>query len=208
MRNVLGSLVAVAVLAFAGAAQAQDSYSYPGVHTHDGFFLQMDLGVGGMASSVDQGGGDLKLSGGSGQFSVGVGGAVARNFVIAGQVWAVSVPDPDVKLGGTKLGEADATLSLSGIGVQLVYYFMPLNVYVSATPSLTRLSLDEGSSTGESDTGFGMKLAVGKEWWVSDNWALGLNGQFAFSTNDDSGVAGAPSWGTGWFGVAFSATFN
>jgi len=53
-----------------------------------------------------------------------------------------------------------------------------------------------------------MKLAVGKEWWVSDNWALGLNGQFAFSSNDDSEEAGAPNWDTIWFGAAFSATFN
>jgi hypothetical protein len=207
VKKILGLTVAVAALLAGGTAQAQDAMR-TGARTHDGFFLQMDLGVGAMGSSAEAGGTEVDLSGGSGQFSIGLGGALTPNFVLAGQLWAVSVGDPTVKLNGDKLGEADATLSLSGIGVQLVYYFMPINIYISATPSLTQLSLDDGSNSGDSETGFGMKLAVGKEWWVSDNWALGLNGQFAFSSNDDSDVAGAPSWGTGWFGLAFSATFN
>lgn len=204
--KVFGSIAALAVLLTAGTAQAQASR--PGVHMHDGFFLQLDLGGGWMGTSAEGGGTKLELSGTAGQFSIGLGGALTENLVLAGQLWGVSVSDPTVKVNGTDVGNADATLSLSGIGLQIVYYFMPINVYVSATPSITKLSADNGSSSGDSENGFGMKLAIGKEWWVSDNWALGLNGQFAFSNNDDSDAAGAPSWGTQWFGVAFSATYN
>lgn len=206
MKKILGSVVALAVLLAAGTAQAQESRS--GVHTHDGFFLQMDLGPGWLGTSAEQGGTELDLSGGAGQFSIGLGGALTRNFILAGQLWSVAVADPTVEVNGNEVGEADATLSLTGIGVQLVYYFMPLNLYLSATPSITWLSIDDGAASGDSEAGFGMKLAVGKEWWVSDNWALGLNGQFAFSSNDDSEEAGAPNWDTIWVGAAFSATFN
>jgi hypothetical protein len=200
------TILAFAVLLAGGSAEAQERRT--GVHTHDGFFLQMDLGLGGMSSTVEDGGSELDLSGGAGQFSIGIGGALTPNFILAGQLWGVSVPDPDVELDGESFGQADATLGLSGIGVQLVYYFMPLNLYVSATPSITQLSIDDGDNDAESEVGLGVKLAVGKEWWVSDNWALGLNAQLAFSSNDDSDLAGAPEWSSAWFGVAFSATFN
>ena len=48
------------------------------------------------------------------------------------------------------------------------------------------------------------KGAIGKEWWVGDEWGLGLNGQFALSSNEDEGE----TWTTTWVGIAFSATFN
>ena len=203
MNKIFGS-VALAVLLAAGTAQAQS----PGVHTHDGFYLQMDLGFGWMGSSAeDDAGTELKFTGGAGQFGVALGAALTPNFLIGGSFWGTTIPDPTVELNGTDLGEADATLTLSGFGVHLAYYFTPVNVYLSATPSITQLSLDDGNSSSETEWGFGMKFAVGKEWWVSDNWAIGLNGQFAFSSNEDKGT-GAPTWGTTWFGVAFSATYD
>lgn len=205
MRHILGLGIALAALLASAPAQAQAPRG--GVHTHDGFFLQMDLGLGGVRTSAEQGGMEVKASGGAGEFSVGVGGALTPSLIVAGQLWGVANPDPTVKVNGVEVDNGDTTVSLSGIGVQLVYYVMPLNLYLSVTPSLTQLTFDDGKTSEDSETGFGMKFAVGKEWWVSDNWAIGLNGQFAFSTND-SKYAGEPSWGTRWFGVAFSATYN
>ena len=205
MRHVFGSVVALAVLLASAPAQAQAPRG--GVHTHDGFFLQMDLGLGGMRTSAEQAGTEVKVSGGAGEFSIGLGGALTPNFILAGQIWGVSNPDSTVKRNGVEVAVADTTTSLSGIGVQLVYYVMPLDLYLSVTPSITQVTFDDGTTSEDSETGFGMKFAVGKEWWVSDNWAIGLNGQFAFS-NNDSKFAGEPSWGTRWLGIAFSATYN
>lgn len=172
--------------------------------THDGFFLQMDLGIGGMGSLIDDGHDELEISGGAGEFSLAVGGAVTENLILAGHLWAMSAVEPTVKFNGRSLGQADATLTLSGIGLNVTNYFMPSNIYVSITPSITSLSLESDGTTGEADTGFGIRFAVGKEWWVSDEWGLGLNGQLAYSSNDDNGG----TWGTAWVGLAFSATFN
>lgn len=197
-------LAALALLATGGIARAQPA----GYHEHDGFYLQMDLGLGAMGTKASSGGTDVELSGGAGQFSLALGGAVTPNFIIAGQLWGVSVSEPDVKVNGQSIGSAtDSSLGLSGVGLNLTYYFMPINLYVSATPSIGMLSTKQGGQTYETKNGFALRLAVGKEWWVSDNWGIGLNLQYAHSSNEDKGT-NPPTWATNWFGVAFSATYN
>ncbi len=204
MRKILMAFVAM-VLSAGGVARAQGS---GGVHTHDGFFLQLDGGIGSMATSASQGGVDAKLSGTAGEFSITLGGALTPNFVIGGQLWGIAVSSPDVEVNGQSLGSAsDTTLGLSGIGLNLTYYVMPLNLYLSATPSIGSLSTKVSGTTYDTKNGFALRLAVGKEWWVSDNWGIGLNVQYAHSSNQDTGT-NPPTWGTNWFGAALSATYN
>ena len=178
-----------------------------GFHTHDGFFLQMDFGLGAMKSSASSGGTTLDMSGTASQFSLAVGGAVSPNLILACHLWGASVSDPDVALNGTTVGTASGTLSMTGFGVNLTYYFMPINVYLSVTPSIGVLTAESGGTTSETKNGFALRLAAGKEWWVSDNWGLGANVSFAHSSNEDQGT-NPPTWGTNWFGIALSASYN
>lgn len=207
MRKVFPVLVAAAAFSAGGTARAQGS---PGVHEHDGFFLRMDLGFGGMSTSASDSGLTVEMSGGASQFSVALGGAVVPNLVVAGHLWGATVSSPEVKLNGTSLGAAtDATLTLSGVGVNVTYYFMPINVYLSATPSVGVLSARWASGqTSDTEGGFAIRLAVGKEWWVSDNWGIGLDLQYAHSSNKMKNVTNPPTWQTNWVGLAFSATYN
>ncbi len=202
MRRVSKVVVAMAVLGVAGVAQAG-----PKPHEHDGFFLQLDGGVGSMTSTASQGGVDAKLSGTAGEFSVSIGGAITPSFVLGGQFWGTSVSSPKYELNGTSYGSTGTTLGLSAVGVNLTYYVMPINLYLQATPSIGWLSEESGGASTSTKSGFAIRLAVGKEWWVSDNWGIGLNVQYAHSSNQVD-VANAPTWGTNWFGVAFSATYN
>jgi hypothetical protein len=198
-------VVAASLLAVAGVAQAQGT----GVHQHEGFFLQLDLGGGYMQSEFDEGGTDIKFDGGAGEFSVAVGYNVRPGLILGGQYWGSTAMDPDLERNGTSLNLNDVTLTLSGIGLNVTYYFMPLNLYIQATPSITMLTAEFGNIEAETDTGFGVRFAVGKEWWVSDNWALGLNAQFAFSMNDeDVSGGGSGTWDSRWYGLAFSATYD
>ncbi len=204
MRKILLTM-ALVLAATSGVARAQTPRGY---HEHDGFFLQMDLGLGAMSSKASSGGTDVELSGTAGQFSIALGGVVAPNFIVAGQLWGVSVSSPDVKVNGQSLGSvSDSSIGLSGIGVNLTYYFMPINIYVSATPSIGVLSAKQGGNSYDTKNGFAIRLAAGKEWWVSDNWGIGLNLQFAHASNEDKGT-NPPTWATNWFGIALSATYN
>jgi hypothetical protein len=49
---------------------------------------------------------------------------------------------------------------------------------------------------------------VGKEWWVSRNWGIGVAGQLVGASVKDSGAAVRPTWSVGSFAIAFTATFN
>ena len=205
MRKALAVVVVAVSLGAAGVARAQ---GMGGIHEHDGFFLQMDLGVGAMSSKASSGGIDVELSGTAAQFSLVLGGVVAPNFIVGGHLWGVTVSSPDVKVNGSSLGSvSDSSIGLSGVGLNLTYYFMPINIYVSATPSIGVLTAKQGGSSYDTKNGFAFRLAAGKEWWVSDNWGIGLNLQFAHSSNEDKGT-NPPTWATNWFGVAFSATYN
>jgi len=201
-------LLAAVGLVLAGAAGAQGPAptaapaaalaTPPGYHKHDGFYLQLGLGGGALSSKASAGGLDLELSGGGAVFNVALGVAVSQDFLIGGRVFSASVASPTVKLNGTDLGNAEGNYGLVGYGLDLTYYFSPSNFYVSGSPAMTRLTSDDGSgNSSASDWGFGFRLAVGKEWWVSENWGLGLDLEYAYSSNQDAVRARPPSAPTG-----------
>lgn len=204
MKSPWIGLCAAAVLCAGGRAAAQaPSPRYGGAFRHQGFYLNLDLGLGYLRSSISSI--DERWSGGAGQFSIGIGGAIQENLILAGRLWAYSVPDPDATIGGVSGTVPGGSLTLTGIGPELVYYVMPANVYLSIAPSLTTLSPEGTGLTYSIDTGVGLRLAVGKEWWVAPHVGIGLNGNLAVASNKEPGFG---TWGSFAIGVAFSATFN
>lgn len=177
------------------------------VNRHVGFFIRPELGFGYLSTSASSGGLDLKLSGGGVNLGVAIGGAVTEDFIVAGQVWDYVVSDPTVTLNGSSATASGASVGLVGYGVLLNWYFQPSNLYVAVTPSLTRVVIDDGTTSATTEWGLGLRAAVGKEWWVSDHWGLGLNANVALSSNKDSGGSSA-TFGSAAIGVAFSATYN
>jgi hypothetical protein len=99
-------------------------------------------------------------------------------------------------------------VTLVGVGPNLTYYFMPVNMYASATAAFTRINLTTGNFTGDSAWGLGTRLSLGKEWWVSDHWGLGLAGHFSYSANKSDTTDTAQMINTWGVGLSFSATYN
>lgn len=180
----------------------------PAPRMHDGLFLQVDGGFGVFSTEADDI--DAKLDGGAGQFSFALGGSVTENLVIAGQLWLTTASEPDSDVGGLQ-GSFDGSVNLVGVGPNITYYFMPINVFLSATPSITRVTIDgAGDADGSTEAGFGLRLAVGKEWFLGENVGLGLNAQYAFASNKDKddGSGVQPTWSSRWYGLAMSLTFH
>ena len=178
------------------------------IHRHLGFFIRPDIGFGYVSSSATSGRTEATYSGGAAFVGVSIGGAVAENLILAGHVYGTGIRDPSLSLSGVSQSTSDVDVTLGGIGPEVSYYFMPANVYVSAAVALTRGSIRNGGQQEDTETGLGLMLGVGKEWWVSDHWALGAGGRFMTSWNKDSSAANAPTWSTWGLGAVFSATYN
>ena len=98
---------------------------------------------------------------------------------------------------------------MSFLGIGLTYY-LPINVFLSGSIGLASFNLqdngDDGNIEGSTEEGLGFQVAVGKEWWVSDNWGLGVSAAFTYGSAEDKHDAGdASAYG---INVMFSATFN
>jgi len=179
--------------------------------THDGFFLRLSAGGGYGETEIDASGvpflpGDnLKLSGATGDINLAIGGALKENFLLHGTIWGWAVSGPDVESGGVT-ETVDANLTMSGVGIGFTWYVMPVNVYFSPSVGLANLSVERDNVTVSTDAGFGLDLTVGKEWWVSDGWGLGLAGGFSWHAVGDGTVDEV--WSGPGLGLRFSATMN
>jgi hypothetical protein len=204
-------LLAAALLATPRLGTAQLSSGVPAEdptkNRHLGFFLRLDAGVGFLNSSTMQRGVNASMYGVGIPIGIAVGGSVSENFILAGDLWGAAGVTPTFKLGSQTTAQGSSSFALGGLGLNLTYYFMPANVYISVTPSMATLTLNASGQSSSSQIGFGCKVGVGKEWWVGDHWGLGLAGQFLLGINQDTGT-NPPTWTTVGGALAFSATFN
>jgi hypothetical protein len=123
----------------------------------------------------------------AGALGISIGSAVSENLILAGRLFVISTPNPTVSFSSVSGNTSKTTLSTVGLGPELAYYIMPINVYLSATLALTRQMLEYDDMSGSSDMGFGAQFGLGKQWWVGEHWSLGIGGQFTYASNPDSG---------------------
>lgn len=213
MKNLpFALLVLLVVVNFPSTGQAQEQEIY-GFHQHDGFFLRFHGGVG-SGKMVEENvlGSDMTLSGLAGVFRFQIGGTVATNLVLFGEMGAFVISDPEMEWHTITGTTENVDLSISDIGAGLSYYFMPSNIYLSGTFTLSRDKIEakENGITGSTEMGFGMYLSVGKEWWVSADWGLGVAGFGYFSQTTDKDVSSNQEYTVKntVFGVVFSATYH
>ena len=168
-----------------------------------GFFLRLSGGASVSSTSIsDPVFSELELSGVGGNFQTAIGAVVTPNLALHGTVWAWFVGSPSAQIAGLDAGQFSGNLNLSALGGGATYYIMPANVYLSGNLGVGQLSTEGGSS----DAGLVMDLALGKEWWVSSKWGLGLSGGVQYHSIPDGGLT--QNWSGTTFLLSFSATLN
>ena len=184
----------------------------PGFQTHDGFYLRLHLG-GGFTSIVGSNG--SRLSGGGVAIGVALGGAVTPNLIVFGTVAGTIISDPTVTFSGLEAANLNVNLagssaSVGGMGAGVAYYLEPADAYLSGALMLVTFEFDDANNKAIllSDTGVGFQGIIGKEWWVSTNWGLGLAGELyigrTMKDKNDPNV----NWSSSAFSLLFSATYN
>ena len=182
----------------------------PPPNLHDGFYLRLHLGGGGThVSGSDAFGDSVKISGGSVSFGIALGGAVTPNLIVFGNLFLSGLGMPDVSIGGFAAGSSNSSAAVVGFGPGVVYYLEPFNVYFSGTLGAMQFEMDDanGKPIYQTEVGIGCQILVGKEWWVSQDWGLGVAGEFVGASMKDLSDHSI-TWSATAFSLLFSATYN
>ncbi len=203
MRKFILMFVVAATVGFACSGNV-----YAESNVHDGFFLRLAPGIGFNETTSDIAGSSLKMSGASGLFNFAIGGAVAQDLILHLDVSGVSTSNPKVSVNGSTLttNVSSSTTTLVGIGAT---YYMQSNYYLTGAFGIAKSTNTSYGIDYSTNNGLGVNLMVGKEWWVSDDWGLGIAGQFLFTKCPDGASGGGnPDVKSTSIGLLFSATYN
>ena len=179
-------------------------------HKHDGFYLRLTTGFGGTAAIEDYEGDEITISGASSNTTIEIGYALRENFIVNLDMFGGVMVDPELGINGEVIGETDAEVTISNLGLGLTYYIMPSNFYLSGSFGLSIAQIETDYTTFETDLGYGLNIMVGKEWWVSDNWGIGIATHLFYSRvpDKDDLIEEELYLNTASIGILFSATYN
>ncbi|MCG5052141.1 MAG: hypothetical protein KA712_04200 [Myxococcales bacterium] len=189
-------------------AQVPSESAPVGRHQHDGVFVRMTLGAGrAKMTLLGEGAPSSVHAGEAAALSLAVGGAVRPNLIVFGQLTYLTLPGPTVSQGGTVTERLsnDRRLIVAGLGPGLTYYFAE-NYFMGLGFMLCRVYAQDGQRVfTDSKRGVALDLRLGREWWLSDNWGVGV-----FVSFEVAGAARETSgrWKTQASAVGLSATFN
>lgn len=173
---------------------------------HDGgFFLRLSGGLGGAATELQDVAPTAKLSGACSDVNLAIGGIVAPNLALHATIFGWAATDPEFEIGGVS-ATVNGDLSLSAIGVGLTYYVMPVNLYFSGSVGAGSLQLDLPTGSSETETGAVIDFTLGKEWWVSRSWGLGVAGSLGLHSVPEKTIN--ESWAGASATIRFTATYN
>ncbi len=185
--------------------------SEEGFHVHNGFFFRFIYGYGfGKGIVDDYSEGDIKFSGMSDTVRFQVGLSIVDNLNLYLDLGAVLYDSPDVKLNDKKAEDTNTAYSSSQAGIGFSYYIMPDNFFIGVSYFLAG-GVFEGDLIKSSDlSGSGIYASIGKEWWVSENWGLGVSVYYYREKlkHDDPDSIDKYDVKNHCWGIAFTATYN
>ncbi len=180
-----------------------------GFHTHDGFYLHVHAGISATGFMSKQAGVKTNYVGGGFSSGVAVGGVIAHNLVLYGAFFGTDTTNPDKQVDGSSTTADLGEIGVGAVGPGLAYYFEHCNIYLSATFGLAAFSATDLNAlrVDSSRSGVAFDFTVGKEWWVSHDWGLGIAGELMVASLKDKNTPGL-TWSASGLSVLFSATYN
>ncbi len=210
-------LLSVLTLLLTTLSFSQEDESF---HRHKGFFISISSGFAGGSIDLNMqnnevGINEIKFYGLGGAFDFKIGGAIRENTILSFDIIGRTITGPQVEVdGNTGSASNNVTVNDGTLGIGITQYFMPHNFFVSATlgaGNFTVENKDLGTNSG-SELGLSVYLKVGKEWWVSRNWGLGIAGGFNHISAEDKKDLTNPAYSgtisTNKLFLLFNTTFN
>ena len=228
-KQALGVLASLLVMSTASAARADyfppaSERPAAGVGTmpfrlgsgamrHDqGIFVRPQIGFGNLSAEIKGADGTQTVNGLASSLGVSFGGVVSEGLVLHGTLSISSIPGAKVEGAGPIEVDQERSFDVTSLGFGMTYY-TPDNLWFSAglAPHVMTLSTSSTSSISSTgctssdckdaeDFGLGLRAGVGYEWWVGDEWAIGLG-------VEGFGAGGSDITAYG-LNTVFTATFN
>jgi hypothetical protein len=145
------------------------------IRTHDGFYLQLDTGLGYLSSTGKFPGYEVTYSGVTTSSALFLGGTIGP-VVIGGGFTYDNAFSPNAKSGGTTVNlGTDVSLHLIGIGPFIDVYPDPTSgLHFMGFVGWGGLEASvNGNVSGSDPTGLVSFIGGGYEFWVADQWSVG-----------------------------------
>ena len=186
----------------------------PTYHNHDGFYLRMAIGGGGLwqtLSSEQNGVADAKVRGGGGAIDLLIGGTPVDGLVIGGAIFTQTTNKPDLEVNGqTRSVNGNASLVL--IGPFIDGFFDPHGgFHVGGALGLTGFNFKDDDDKNADNTGYGGGGAVlfgGYDAWISSDWSLGGYLKFMAASGQRNVDVAGQTYKQQASGYAFSVMFT
>lgn len=183
MRNMLASSRTLFCAAFAAVTLgAVTAGAEP--RTHDGFYLNLNAGIGYLSSSVSEGAFDATLKGLTFPSGIHLGGSVIPGLVIGGGLFTDYAPSPGLSSGGQTVSNGvDFSMYLVSIGPFVEFYPDPNDgLHFRAMVGWGALERSaEGNAGGSDPTGLVLSAGGGYDFWVGDEWSIGPMAKFTYA---------------------------
>ncbi|MEL6178541.1 MAG: hypothetical protein AAFS10_06285 [Myxococcota bacterium] len=186
-----------------------------GQKRHDGFFLRLSFGPGWSRATADPelpNQPKLTLTGIHTAGDVAIGGALVEDVVLhATYAWA-RAREPTLEAGGQEIASIGERFLFNCLGLGTTLY-LPLNIYLSGSFGwgMIDIATNEPVEYTVYNLGTSFVLQAGKEWWLTDQWGVGVAGRFLGGRITDStgnGPQDQVRWVYQHVSVVLSATYN
>jgi hypothetical protein len=187
-KQLCGALVSLGIVCASGVAGAAP-------RNHDGFQFRGALGFGFLSGNFKAdvpvglpglGVGNIggTISGPAGSFELYFGGTPAQGLTLGGYLSATVAAGPTYKADNGVSGTAngDVSLNLFTGGPYIDFYPDPTTgFHLLGTLGYAELTASNDNTTSEASTGVGVGAGIGYDWWVGDEWSLGVLGRFTYA---------------------------
>jgi hypothetical protein len=199
--------VALALPLFSGIARAEDPSGTDGTgytppesvdrvpqettlrslpHRHDGFYLRLATGFGPYNESIARPGetAHTTVSGMASTGDFAIGGSPRPGLILGGAIWTTSVLASDTRTdsGYPVPPSTSQSGSYSVLGPWMDYYFNPhggLHMPAGIGFAVVRGIDPQGARVHSDDVAYGAGIlaGLGYDWWVGDEWSVGITGR-------------------------------
>ncbi|NMB76887.1 MAG: hypothetical protein GYA21_17375 [Myxococcales bacterium] len=152
--------------------------------THGNFFLRMCAGAGFARSStqgtvVDK---ENYVLGGGTAAAASIGYFIAPNVAVHGDLFGITLIEPQNYLNNERQRDLAGQYTLGALGAGITWFFSPNDWFVSAAAGMGVIRAKLGDFETETRAGFAGSVLAGKQWWVANDWSLGVAAQVMYNT--------------------------